>query len=281
MWLAKTLQFLNTLALMGLISIPGFGQHGSTHGTVTDATGAAIPAATVTATNARQGDKHSATTNEQGLYVLQQLQPGPYEVVISSARIPGDKGDAGTQRRPDPQPRCGARCSSQATVVQVVESTGATVDTSSARIGSNVTAREVQELPVNGRTYSLLALSAPGATNTGDGAFDKVRFNGKATEQNQFRYDGVDASAVFDTAPGWLLVSGSQFRLQNSVESIQEFRVDSARIRPNMERGQVDRSTSFQSPAATSSTARSLNISGTTKWMLAISLMGQRSRNSG
>ena len=214
---------------MGLISIPGFGQStAQLTGAVTDATGAAIPAATVTATNARQGDKHSATTNEQGLYVLQQLQPGPYEVVISSAGFQEIKRtlelSVGQVRNLD----AALDISSQATVVQVVESTGATVDTSSARIGSNVTAREVQELPVNGRTYSLLALSAPGATNTGDGAFDKVRFNGKATEQNQFRYDGVDASAVFDTAPGWLTVSGSQFRLQNSVESIQEFRVDSA-----------------------------------------------------
>ncbi len=214
---------------MGLLSIPGFGQTtAQLTGAVTDGTGAAIPAATVTATNARQGDKHSATTNEQGLYVLQQLQPGPYEVVISSAGFQEVKKalelSVGQVRNLD----AALDISSQATVVQVVESTGATVDTSSARIGSNVTAREVQELPVNGRTYSLLALTAPGATNTGDGAFDKVRFNGKATEQNQFRYDGVDASAVFDTAPGWLTVSGSQFRLQNSVESIQEFRVDSA-----------------------------------------------------
>ena len=40
-----------------------------------------------------------------------------------------------------------------------------------------------------GKRQNLLAasLTAPGASNTTDGAFDKIRFNGKATEQNLFR----------------------------------------------------------------------------------------------
>ena len=41
---------------------------------------------------------------------------------------------------------------------------------------------------------------AAGATNAGDGAFDKLRSNGKATEQNKFAFDGIDAAGVFDAA---------------------------------------------------------------------------------
>jgi hypothetical protein len=197
-------------------------------GTISDATGAAIPGATVTAKSKRQGDERTTSTNEQGLYVLQQLLPDTYEIRVMS---PGFQTAARSLELGVGQVRSldlSLEVTAQSTVVEVVERAGETLDTSSARLGANVTSREVQDLPVNGRTYSLLSLTAPGATNSGDGAFDKIRFNGKATEQNQFRYDGIDASAVFDTAPGWLTVSGSQFRLQNSVETIQEFRVDSA-----------------------------------------------------
>lgn len=196
-------------------------------GTITDATGSAIPGATVTAVSKRQGERRTTSSNEQGIYVLQQLQPDAYDITVASSGFQEAKQKldlgAGQVRTLD----LSLSVDAQSTVIEVVEQAGTTIDTSSARLGSNVTAREVADLPVNGRTYGLLSLTAPGATNTTDGAFDKIRFNGKATEQNQFRYDGVDASAVFDTAPGWLTVSGSQFRLQNSVETIQEFRVDS------------------------------------------------------
>ncbi|MCX6596080.1 MAG: hypothetical protein NTV70_06910 [Acidobacteria bacterium] len=111
--------------------------------------------------------------------------------------------------------------------VIAISTAGATMDYTSARLGVNITGTEVAGMPLNGRNYSLLAIAAPGATVTGAGSFDQLRFNGKSAEQNKFAFDGIDASAVFDAAPGWLTVSGSQFRLQNSVETTQEFRVDS------------------------------------------------------
>jgi hypothetical protein len=201
--------------------------NGQFSGFVTDESGAAIPGATVTATSKRQGERRSTTTNGQGAYVLPQLLPDTYEVRVTTAGFQDNvqtiELGVGQSRTLD----LVLSVSTQTTVVNVTETGGTAIDTSSARLGVNITSREVEDLPINGRTYSLLSLAAPGATNTTDGAFDKIRFNGKATEQNQYRYDGVDASAVFDAAPGWLTVSGSQFRLQNSVETIQEFRVDS------------------------------------------------------
>ena len=218
----------SVIALLLATSVPSFGQSSAqVSGKITDATGSGIPGATVTATSRQQGGQRATSTNEQGLYVLQQLLPGAYEIRVGSGGFQESvqvlELSVGQTRTLD----VSLNVLAQSTVVEVVDDIGATIDTSSARLGSNVTARELQELPVNGRTYSLLSLTAPGASNTSDGAFDKIRFNGKAAEQNQFRYDGIDASAVFDTAPGWLTVSGSQFRLQNSVETIQEFRVDS------------------------------------------------------
>ena len=126
------------------------------------------------------------------------------------------------------------------TLAMVVQPTGvaATVDvradgetaleTSSAAIGANVNAREVEGLPINGRQLSQLYLQAPGSVNSGSGTFGDIRFSGRAVEQNIIRYDGIEGTAIIDSSPGNL--NGeipTPFRLQSSLENIQEFRVDS------------------------------------------------------
>jgi len=88
--------------------------------------------------------------------------------------------------------------------------------------------REVGSLPINGRQLSQLYLQAPGAQNTGSGTFGDIRFSGRAVEQNAVRYDGIEGSGIVDAAPG--VIGGelvSPFRLQSSLENVQEFRVDS------------------------------------------------------
>src|SRR6185503_7844705 len=105
----------------------------------------------------------------------------------------------------------------------------AVIDVSSARIGTNVSAREVSELPLNGRQVSQLYLMAPGSVNSGSGSFDNIRFSGRSNQQNVMRYDGVEGSAIVDSSPGNLNgETTSLFRLEQSLENVQEFRVDSS-----------------------------------------------------
>ena len=96
-------------------------------------------------------------------------------------------------------------------------------------MGTNVIEREVKDLPINGRQLSQLYLQAPGSVNTGSGTFGDIRFSGRAVEQNVIRYDGIEGSAIIDASPGNL--NGeipSPFRLQSSLENVQEFRVESS-----------------------------------------------------
>ena len=101
------------------------------------------------------------------------------------------------------------------------------IDTTSAKIGVNVSPEEVENLPVNGRNFANLMTLATGATSDGNGGWASVRFNGKSNQQNYLNYDGVDGTYVWDASPGYLNATGSQFRLQTSMESIAEFRVNS------------------------------------------------------
>src|SRR5205085_7924030 len=83
--------------------------------------------------------------------------------------------------------------------------------------------------PLNGRQLSQLYLQAPGSVNSGSGTFGDIRFSGRAVEQNVIRYDGVEGTGIIDASPGNL--NGevpSPFRLQSSLENVQEFRVDSS-----------------------------------------------------
>ena len=198
-------------------------------GVVRDATGALVPNATVKVSAPALGLERTTTTSDEGVFTIPQLRPGAYIVTVTQAGF-------STATVNDLVLGVGQSRSLEITLaagevtdeVTITANDTAAVDTSSNRLGVNVTAREVEELPVNGRNYSQLYLTAPGATNTGTGNFSDLRFNGRANQQNQTKLDGIENTAIFDSSPGYLTVQGSQFRLQTSLENIQEFRVDSS-----------------------------------------------------
>ena len=205
-------------------------QEARLEGVITDANGAAIPNATVTLRNPSMAFERTTTATGEGIYIFQQLRPGTYELTVAQTNFRTAQTTdlvlgVGQARTFDVTLEAG-QIGEQVMIHASQEP--ATIDTSSNRLGVNVTAREVEELPVNGRNYSQLYLTAPGATNTGVGNFNELRFNARANEQNQSKLDGVENTAIFDASPGYLTVQGSQFRLQTSLENIQEFRVDSS-----------------------------------------------------
>jgi hypothetical protein len=105
----------------------------------------------------------------------------------------------------------------------------AQLDTRAADIAATVSSREVSDLPVNGRMVSQLYLLIPGASMSGSGTFDDLRFFGRSNEQNVIRYDGIEAGTLIDSNPADINgASTSQFRLSQSMENIQEFHVEAS-----------------------------------------------------
>ncbi len=199
-------------------------------GTVSDATGAVIPNAIVTITSEKTSAARTVTTNDQGQYLCLNLQPSTYSIAakapgLSSREYKNVRLEVGEERNLNIvlQPE---------SVSQSVEVSGgdlAILDTSSAKIGANVSEREVASMPLNGRQLSQLYLLAPGAQTAGGGSFDNIRFSGRANQQNAVRFDGVEGSSIIDASPGNLNgETSSGFRLQASLETIQEFRVESS-----------------------------------------------------
>jgi Carboxypeptidase regulatory-like domain/TonB dependent receptor-like, beta-barrel len=195
-------------------------------GTVTDQNAGVLPGVTVTVTATATGAVRTAVTDEQGRYVVTNLGPGSYQVAVELSGFAPRKSDVslgvGDTKAVD-------AALGVAGVTEAVTVTGAatTLDLSSARIGVNVSPAEIEQLPVNGRNFANLMTLATGATSDGNGGWASVRFNGKSNQQNYLNYDGVDGTYVWDASPGYLNATGSQFRLQTSMESIAEFRVNS------------------------------------------------------
>jgi hypothetical protein len=226
-------RYICALVMVCVLAIPSWAQvdQGRIAGTVKDQTGAVIPGVSVVVKNNVTGEEHSVITGDTGDYLVTGLRPSTYSVKASlssfaPAEVNGIQLVVGQKAMVD----LTLRPAGVATDVEVVATFGdVAVDTSSAAIGVNVVPREVQSLPLNGRQVSQLYLQAPGSTNAGSGTFGSIRFAGRATEQNSIRYDGIEGTGTIDANPGTLNAEiDSPFRLQSSLENVQEFRVESS-----------------------------------------------------
>src|SRR5262245_38673963 len=227
----KLLRWIAAIVAVAAMTTPAFaqGEQARFAGTVRDSSGAFVPGVTVTAKNERTGEVRTAVTNAQGYFVIAPLKPSNYTITaelsgfskIEYTAMPltvGQELVLDFEMKP-------AGVSETVTVI----GSSPVLDLSSAKIGVNVTEREVNSLPVNGRQMSQLMLQAPGSQNAGTGTWNDVRFSGRAVEQNVIKYDGIEGSGIIDAMPG--VANGENntpFKLQASLENVQEFRVESS-----------------------------------------------------
>ena len=152
-------------------------------GTITDSTGAVVPGATVTVKNDKTDQSRNATTNGEGRYIVTQLLPTTYTVTAEAAGMsPAEYTGVNLQVGQERTLNIALQPAAVNTEVNVSGGQLAVVDVSSARVGSNVSEREVSNLPLNGRQVSQLYLLAPGAVNNGSGTFDNIRFSGRSNQ---------------------------------------------------------------------------------------------------
>ena len=208
-------------------------------GTVYDPSGAVIPGATVQVTERLTLSVRQVVTDARGVYLLDALLPAPYDVRgsapnFANALIENIRTVAGQESRVDIHLQPAA----MAQTVTVASGQLAQVDTSSADISATVSSRELNDMPVNGRMVSQLYLLIPGASFSGSGTFDDIRFFGRSNEQNTIRYDGIESGTMIDSNPADINgASTSQFRLSQSMENIQEFHVEATTYAAEYVRG--------------------------------------------
>jgi len=200
---------------------------GAIRGTVSDPSGARIAAARVTALHTETAVARSTETDTEGRFTLQFLPPGEYEVHVKAAGMT-------TQRRTGLTLEIGSAIAldlqmtlagPQETVT--VEGDAPLVETQPSAVSSVVDRRAIEEMPLNGRRFTDLALLTPGAVQDPRGLTSSsngyLAFGGVRGFQSSFLVDGADNNNAFFAQARGRYRAPYQF----SNEVIQEFRVSS------------------------------------------------------
>ena len=216
----RRLIFLIMLALP--VTLAAQSDRATLTGVLMDPSHGVIPGATVTLEMSATGIDYVATTNAAGVYTFSGLLVGQYTATIAAAgfqkqQIQSFTLEVGETRTLNATLKLGT-LSSEVTVVDAASD----MDQTSAEIGGVIHAKQTEALPVNGRYWASLMALIPGAISSGTGTQDTIRFSGMSQEDNNFRFDGVDATGLnhqFVKVPA---------RLQFPMESLAEFKASSA-----------------------------------------------------
>jgi len=194
----------------------------SLEGTITDASGAVVSGATVRIVAVDTGLTQERTTNGNGYYRFPGIAKGEYTVSAGAAGFKTKITEevnvtVGETRTLDIRLEVGQL--SDKVEVKVEENPE---ERSSAESSAVIGELQIENLPMNGRNWASLTRLAPWAQDDGGGDQRTIRFAGRARDDNNFSYDGVDATGIQEQA------QKAEVRLQVSPDAIAEYRVSSA-----------------------------------------------------
>jgi hypothetical protein len=199
-------------------------------GTVTDPSGAAVPNASIKATNTATNISKEAKTNSDGNYTIPFLDPGVYTVEVSATGFQTFRNQDLTlqvaQRMNFPIHLTVGQASTEITVTGQVE----TIETADANRGLVFDSIKTQEYPLNGRqSYMLMALT-PGVI-FGQQQFGASGFSGTRgwDVNSSYKFNGArqgNGNNVFMLNGTPISDNGSQWDFAPSVDAIQEFKAE-------------------------------------------------------
>lgn len=204
-----------------------YAQDGSTslQGVIEDATGARIASAVITVADPSRGLRLQTLTDGEGNFSYAMLPPGRYDVIASAPGM-ASRTSRGVELLVGGVSVVQLRLSPVAPIQTItVPATAVAVETQTGDISNVVKQRAIEELPLNGRRFTDLALLEPDVTQdprglTSDSNGD-LSFGGVRGFQNSFLVDGTDDNNSFFAQARGRYSAPYQF----SNEVIQEFRV--------------------------------------------------------
>lgn len=203
----STRQCLGMIAVVFALSLSGVAQQtlGSINGTVADSTGAAIPDATVTATNPATNYTATTTTQSTGFYQIFNLPIGTYLVKVSRtgfetiklAKIPVQEARATTVNAT-------LKVGEVSTSIEVTATP--LLNATDATNGYTLDTSQIEITPLATGSFTQLAVLSPGVnaellpnldSNAGLGN-QNIWANGQRATSNTFQVNGVDSTNLFN-----------------------------------------------------------------------------------
>ena len=186
-------------AMLLALPVVAHGQEATIIGTVTDATGAVLPGVAITAVHDTTGNRFSSVTDALGKYQI-PARIGTYQITASLQGFT-------TVERPGVTLLVGQTVAiniqmTVSTVSETITVTGESplIDISSSALGGNIDAKQMEELPVQGRNWANLALLAPGNRTTAMGAGQPIQDrNDGEVREFQLNLDGQQITSNLGT----------------------------------------------------------------------------------
>jgi outer membrane receptor protein involved in Fe transport len=177
-----------------LFQVPATAQtiNGAVSGVVTDEQGAAVPGATVTATNLDTGTVRDAVSNDEGIYRIPGLPIGPYSVKVDKQGF-----GARTVERLDVTVAVDAKADFKLSAGPVSESvtvvaTGALLESTQSQVAKSVDQTRILELPGRNNLTGLALLNPGVLPNQNGRPGSGFAVNGNRTRSNNFTIDGAN-----------------------------------------------------------------------------------------
>jgi outer membrane receptor protein involved in Fe transport len=216
-----------TLVIVVVLQTAVFGQvdQGAITGTVTDETAALVPGAQVKVTNTDTNFQVQTTTDSRGVYTFQPIRIGRYTLEVSAA------GFAKAIRK-DLELRVNQRLGVDITLQIGAQTDAVTVSanaipllqTEDAATGKVLSAKQINDTPLNGRNYVWIAHLTAGvipstisSEGAGNGSFNA---NGQRAVQNNFVLDGVDNNSNLAD-----MLNGAAYVIKPPPDALQEFKI--------------------------------------------------------
>ena len=169
---------------------------GAIAGSVLDTTGAAVPGASVTVLNKATNFSLKMTTDSSGFFKAPLLEPGTYTVSVSAPNFAAYRADNVTvvvgQTTPV-IPKLGIASSSAEVIVT---EQAPVINLDSPDFAPTLSQNAIQNVPINNRRWSALALTTPGV-NVDSSGYGLISVRGISTLLNTVLIDGADDNQAF------------------------------------------------------------------------------------
>jgi Carboxypeptidase regulatory-like domain/TonB dependent receptor len=220
-------------------------QNAEISGLITDPSGLAVPNAKVAVQSADTAAARAVSSNQQGEYSVPALLPGPYNVMVEAngfktVRQNGVVVEVDQRARLDFALTIGNN-----TDTVTVQGSTPLLNTSDASVSTLIGNRFVENMPLNGRSFSSLIDLTPGVVLTPTNSNEQGQFsvNGQRPDANYFVVDGVSANLGNAGNGGPLNQTGASGGLPAtsafggtsnlvSLDAMQEFRVQTSTFAP-------------------------------------------------
>jgi hypothetical protein len=202
----------------------------SLHGTISDPKGAVVTGATMTLTNQATGFSRTVQTDSQGAYQFLEVPPATYVMTVTAPGFATTKRENVVLQVSSPATLNLALEIQRGTVIIDVTGEAPIVNTTDATLGNNFNARQLTDLPSEGRDPAAILSLQPGVVYIGSSANQGVipdqqnndsrggAVNGARSDQSNITLDGLDDNDQLE---------GYAFRgaVREPLDSLQEFRV--------------------------------------------------------